>query len=125
MKALSLKQPYAELVVSGKKKIELRKWNTKFRGEFLIHAPKHPDEEAMKKFGFKSLPVSCIVGKATLKGVKTYGSPEDCDKDKELHLASNDWGKFGFILENPQRIKEIPCGGNLGFWEFKSAFSNL
>jgi predicted transcriptional regulator len=125
MKALSLKQPYAELVVSGKKKIELRKWNTNFRGEFLIHASKNPDEEAMKKFGFKSLPVSRIIGKATLKEVKTYSSPEDCDKDKELHLASNAWGSFGFMLENPQRIKEIPCSGNLGFWEFKPAFSNL
>ena len=38
MKCLSLKQPYAELLVSGKKTIELRIWNTKFRGEFLMHA---------------------------------------------------------------------------------------
>lgn len=38
MKTLSLKQPFAELILSGKKKIELRKWNTSFRGEFLIHA---------------------------------------------------------------------------------------
>ena len=52
MKALSLKQPFAELIVSGKKNIELRKWNTKFRGEFLIHASKIPDKEFMKKFGF-------------------------------------------------------------------------
>jgi hypothetical protein len=29
-----------ELVVSGKKTIELRKWNTKFRSEFLIHSSK-------------------------------------------------------------------------------------
>jgi hypothetical protein len=31
MKCLSLKQPFAELLVSGKKTVELRKWNTKFR----------------------------------------------------------------------------------------------
>ena len=52
MKALSLKQPFAELIVSGKKTIELRNWNTKFRGKFLIHASKIPDSEAMKRFGF-------------------------------------------------------------------------
>ena len=46
MKALSIKQPYAELILQGKKKIELRKWNTNFRGEFLIHASKIPDLEA-------------------------------------------------------------------------------
>ena len=39
MKCLSISQPFADLVVSGKKTIELRNWNTNFRGEFLIHAP--------------------------------------------------------------------------------------
>ena len=43
MKALSLKQPFAELVVSGKKIIELRNWKSKFRGRFLIHASKVSD----------------------------------------------------------------------------------
>ena len=36
MKALSLKQPWAELILSEKKTIELRKWNTNFRGEFFM-----------------------------------------------------------------------------------------
>ena len=52
MKVLSLKQPFAELILQNKKKIELRKWNTKFRGAFLIHASKIPDKKAMDKFGF-------------------------------------------------------------------------
>src|SRR3989344_3108725 len=52
MKALSLKQPFAELILQGKKVIELRKWNTRFRGEFLIHASKVSDVDAMKRFGF-------------------------------------------------------------------------
>jgi len=39
MKCLSVCQPYANLIVSGKKTIELRNWNTNFRGEFLVHAP--------------------------------------------------------------------------------------
>lgn len=64
MKVLSLKQPFAELVVSGKKTVELRKWNTKFRWEFLIHASKVPDKNNMVKFGFKELPLGVIVGKA-------------------------------------------------------------
>ena len=87
MKTLSIKQPYAELILLGKKKIELRKWNTKFRGDFLIHASKNPDEKAMKQFNFKD-------------------------------LASSYWGDYGFILKDPKRIKEIPCKGSLGFWEF-------
>lgn len=120
MKALSLKQPYAELIIQGRKTIELRKWNTQFRGEFLIHASKHPDEEAMKRFGFDSLPTSCIVGKTTLVDVKEYKNEEEHKKDKPFHLASNAWGNYGFILKDSQRFKKpIPCNGNLGFWNYE------
>jgi predicted transcriptional regulator len=118
MKALSLKQPFAELILQGKKKIELRKWNTKFRGEFLIHASKNPDREAMQRFGFKELPCGFIVGKANLVDVKEYKDEEEHKKDKEKHLASSNWGKYGFIIENPERIEKIPTKGKLGFWEF-------
>jgi predicted transcriptional regulator len=118
MKTLSLKQPFAELILQGKKKIELRKWNTKFRGEFLIHASKNPDKDSMKKFGFESLPSGAIVGKAKLVDVKHYLSKEEHDKDKSLHLASSEWGSYGFILENPERINPIPAKGKLNFWDF-------
>jgi hypothetical protein len=43
MKCLSLRQPFAELLVSGKKTIELRKWNTNLGGKFLIHTSKNED----------------------------------------------------------------------------------
>lgn len=118
MKVLSLKQPFAELILLGKKKIELRKWNTKFRGEFLIHSSKIPDFEAIKRFGFKDLPNGFIVGKANLVDVKKYKNEAEHNKDKNLHLASSIWGNYGFVLKNPERVKLIPCKGSLGFWEF-------
>lgn len=120
MKALSIKQPWAELILQGKKKIEIRKWNTKFRGEFYIHASKTPDKEAMKRFGFESLPYGFIVGKTKLIDVKNYKDKEEFDKDKELHLSTFDWGNFGFLLEDVKRIERIPAKGNLGFWDFNS-----
>src|SRR3989338_5348964 len=106
MKTLSIKQPYAELILQGKKTIELRKWNTNFRGEFLIHASKHPDLEAMKRFGFNNLPVSCIVGKVTLVDVKEYRTEEEHKKDQTSHLASSVWGNYGFVLENSVRFEK-------------------
>jgi hypothetical protein len=117
MKALSLKQPFAELVVDGRKKIELRNWKTKFRGEFFIHASKNPDKESMQRFGFTNLPLGFLVGKANLIDVKTYENEEEQEKDRELHLASSSWGKNGFILENPMRIDPIPFKGQLNFFE--------
>lgn len=121
MKTLSLKQPFAELILQGRKTIELRKWNTKFRGEFLIHASKHPDEPSMKKFNFKpdELPCGAIVGKAELIDVKDYSLTKDFDEDKDKHLATSDWGGFGFILKNAKRFdKPIPAKGQLNFWDF-------
>jgi predicted transcriptional regulator len=118
MKTLSLKQPFAELILQGKKTIELRKWNTKFRGEFLIHASKKPDAVAMRQFGFKDLPLGCIVGKANLIDVKKYNSKKEHSKDQKLHLASSYWGNHGFVLENVKKVKKVSCNGKLGFWEF-------
>ena len=78
-KCLSFKQPYAQIVVSGKKTIELRRWNTKFRGEFLVHASKHPDKSACvrNKIDPKSLVKGAIVGKAELYDVKAYSTPKE------------------------------------------------
>jgi len=76
MKALSLKQPWAELIVSGKKTIEIRNWNTRFRGEFLVHASKNPNKERCEEFSLKDLPTGCIVGKATLTEVNSI-SPKN------------------------------------------------
>lgn len=122
MKVLSLKQPFAELILQGKKTIELRKWNTNFRGEFLIHASKNPDMQAMRKFGFKELPFGFILGKAELVGVKEYQNSEDFKQDQNKHLASEEWGNYGFILKNAQRTKPIQAKGALGFWEFEGNF---
>ena len=118
MKVLSLKQPFAELILQGRKTVELRKWNTRFRGEFLIHASLKPDKEAMKRFGFTELSVGKIVGKARLVDVKKYDGEKEHRADKELHLASSDFGMYGFILKNVSRLPEIQCKGKLGFWDF-------
>ena len=120
MKALSLKQHWAELILQARKNIELRRWNTNFRGEFLIHASKNPDKNAMAEFGFTNLPFGKIVGKANLISVKRYSDEKEFDKDKKLHLANKDWGNYGFILKNVTRIKPISAKGQLNFWNFKN-----
>jgi len=119
MKALSIKQPWAELILQGKKRIEIRKWNTHFRGEFLIHSSKNSDEKAMKEFGFSNLPCGFILGKAKLVDVKTYENEVEFNKDKHLHLASMKWGNHGFILENAERINPVEAKGSLNFWDFE------
>lgn len=42
MKVLSIKEPYASLILNGKKTIETRTWKTKHRGLILLHASQNP-----------------------------------------------------------------------------------
>ena len=37
MKVLTIKQPWATLIMQGDKRFEFRSWKTKYRGELYIH----------------------------------------------------------------------------------------
>lgn len=117
---LSLKQPWAELVLSGKKTLELRSWNTKHRGEFYVHASQNTDKEKCKELGLNPdrLIKGAIIGKCTLVGVKKYENKEEFLKDAKKHYATNyEKPNYAFTLKNAQRIKPIPIKGRLGFWK--------
>ena len=122
-KCLSLRQPYAELIVSGRKTIELRKWNTKFRGEFLIHASKTIEKEACELYNIdniSSLITGAIVGSALLCDVKSYQSKDEFIADQSKHFAIAKFSdrKYGFILSDAKRFdKPIPLRGQLGFFD--------
>ena len=121
MKCLSISQPFADLIVSGKKNIELRDWNTHFRGEFLVHAPIKIRTDDCKRLKIKNkLITGAIVGKAELYNVKKYDSVKKVKVDQKFHFASKKFqGKtFGFMLKNakPFRIP-IPYKGQLGFFD--------
>ena len=121
MKCLSVCQPFAELIIQNKKTIELRKWNTNFRGEFLVHAPIKIRKEDYKKLKIeKKLTVGAIIGKVELCDVKKYESLKEIQIDKKKHITSiiSQEKKFGFILKNakPFRIP-IPWKGQLGFFD--------
>ena len=71
MKCLSVSQPFADLIIAGKKIIELRNWNTNYRGEFLIHAPiKIRLNDCQRLKISKKLATGVIIGKAELYDVK-------------------------------------------------------
>ena len=123
MRCLSIAQPFADLIISGKKSIELRNWNTNFRGEFLIHAPIKIRTNDCKRLKInKKLITGAIVGKATLHDVKKYNSIKEIKMDKKYHQAAKESynKKYGFILKKvkPFRIP-IPWKGQLGFFEVK------
>lgn len=123
MKCLSLRQPYAELLVSGKKTIELRKWNTNFRGKFLIHASKNVNTEKCITLNINhaKLSTGAIIGKAFLYDVKKYDNKTQFMRDRNRHYADAnffDSYMFGFKIKNAQRLRHpIQFPGKLGFFE--------
>jgi len=123
LKCLSISQPFADLVISGKKSIELRNWNSNFRGEFLIHAPIKIRTLDCKRLKInKKLVTGAIIGKATLYDVKKYNSLKELMMDRKFHCTSKNFHdkKFGFMLKNPKPFRiPIPWKGQLGFFEVK------
>ncbi|MFA5333906.1 MAG: ASCH domain-containing protein [Candidatus Nanoarchaeia archaeon] len=119
VKVLSLKQPWAELIVNGKKSIELRKWNTKLRGEFYIHASMNTNVEKCRELGINpdNLIKGAIIGKAELSSIRNYETKQELLKDKDYHFASDyELPCYGFVLKNAKRINPIRHKGALGFW---------
>lgn len=136
MKALSLLQPWASLVVMGVKQIETRSWQTAYRGPLLIHASKgkagelFAHEPPFKKYitDFKQLPFGYIIGRVTLSDVIRIGTGElSHTPDAVLNRltmeekAFGDYtpGRFAWLLQDPVKFKKpVPAKGSLILWEF-------
>ena len=131
MKCLSLKQPYAELLISGKKTIELRNWNTSFRGKFLVHASKSIDKERSDFLAMDQNKLICgaILGSAILYDVKQYRNKTELEMDKNKHLADiKKFGfcKYGFMIKGAHRLsRPVPHSGMLKFFEVDDYYNHV
>ncbi len=124
MKCISLKQPYAELLASGKKTIETRGWSTKFRGSFLIHASKTVDVEACKYYEIDTDKIAkgAIIGKAVIYDVKKYLNNKEFSLDKNKHLSLkklvNNKNMYGFLIKDAIKLEDaVPYLGKIGFFD--------
>ncbi len=123
MKCLSVSQPYADLIISGKKTIELRTWNTRFRGNLLIHTPIKIKKDACENLNIdeSKLRTGVIIGKVEIYDVKEYESQEELEADYNKHLfAGDEFKKYGFLLRNPDSLRiPIHYKGSLKLFEAK------
>jgi hypothetical protein len=125
--ALSVKQPWAALLVAGIKSIEVRTWRTQRRGVVLIHAGKVPDPrpEAWAWITTPALRQSTtylggIVGIAELCDCIPYATRSRFEADRGRHLNAPDWfqtrGLFGFEFRHPRTLEFLPCPGQTFFF---------
>ena len=124
MKAITIKEPYATLIVEGLKEYEFRTWKTNYRGDILIHVAKGYDKENLKRFKDRNLKYNPgkIIAKAKLTDcveVDEKLRKELLNKDKEVYKnlsIKRDKPLYGFKLENVKRIDPIEAKGQLGLW---------
>lgn len=145
MKAITLWQPWASLIVTGAKKIETRSWNTNVRGRIAIHAAQKKDNYILSLINSPEIQVGLKVYNLYRKGmgdghiwakdiISTFGCVlgtveiTDCVPVEKIfdnlsvqeHLFGN-YGsdRFAWILQNPVMFDvPIPAKGAQGFWNW-------
>lgn len=145
MQALSLWQPWAQLVVLGAKRIDTRSWSTRWRGWIWIHASKKITKvgrqlanedpifrEALAPWIFSVLPRGEIVGAVSLDAILRT---EQLDDNRmtlmgiygatrisiEREFGDFTPGRYGWYLKHPFQLSEpFEIKGSLGLWTPKS-----
>jgi hypothetical protein len=129
MKALSIRQPWAWLIVNGHKDIENRTLRSWHRGPLLIHASqtmKKEDYALARQFAAArgvtipaagELPRGGIVGRhrgaASWGGIVGRVEMTDC-----VNRHTSPWfeGSIGYVMENPETLPFQACLGQLGIF---------
>ena len=124
MKALTIKEPWATLMIEGYKKYEFRSWKTNYRGKILIHAGMSTELDMLKRFEDYNLKCSkgAIIGEADIVDcilVDDKFNTELRNVDPIVYGRSNHVETYAWKLENVIRYeKPIYIKGKLGLWNY-------
>lgn len=115
MRALTLKQPWADAITYGPKRTENRTWTTKYRGPVLIHAGAAYD--LMGRFiitdraALNSWPDTRKAVIATAELVDIHAAAKECCPQ---------WGEpnvYHWVLDHVTALAApVPCNGRQGLW---------
>ena len=122
MKALSIKQPWAQLIIMGAKDVENRSQRTSFRGRFAVHV-------SLKRAHYEDVGIDAIprdlreqVKRAWERNAsagRVIGTVEliDCIQDSNSIWAIDDY--WHWVLRDPRLYsRSRPAKGKLGLWEW-------
>lgn len=112
MKAISIQQPWAHLIVHGYKPIENRTWTTEYRGPLLIHAS--------LKMSVAVETIEQAFGVAIDRRMLHFGAIIGCvDLVDVIKKSDSPWfeGPYGFVLRNPSLLKPAAWRGQLKLFD--------
>lgn len=129
MKALTLMQPWASLLVLGEKRIETRSWGTRHRGPLAITASKSRlhlaacyaahYREALARHGLTAdtLPLGAVIGTVNVVECRPSEEFEGALSEQEAAFGDFTAGRLGWLCSDPKSLpKPIPCTGCMGVW---------
>jgi hypothetical protein len=121
MKIISIRQPWASLIVSGVKDVENRTWSTRYRGPVLIHASrtadKISDDEFQARFAMilpPAFPRGGVVGIAEIV---------DCVSEHPSRWFVP--GHFALVLADARSVPFISWKGALSLRDAPAALIDL
>lgn len=118
MKALSVRQPWAWLIVNGYKDIENRTWQTSYRGPLLIHAGQRVDLDGIRWLRTVEKDADVVVPDAfPTGGIVGIVTLVDCVTD---HPSQWFDGPIGWVLTDPATIDLVPMPGRLGLFDVET-----
>lgn len=124
MKALTIREPWASLIVNGYKEYEFRSWKTTYRGKILIHTSSKMDLSMIDRFRKYNLNYlnGYIIGEAELVDCILVDDDFINNLRKINHIVyskSNYNETYAWKLENIKKYnKPILSKGQLGLWNF-------
>lgn len=112
MRAISIKQPWAGLIASGRKSVELRGWATSYRGPLLVCAGARLDPRghlysAEGPTGHAIAVVELVDVRLAVEADAAAACYRPSDFAPEC---------FAWILRDPRRIEPRPVKGQLGLF---------
>jgi hypothetical protein len=134
MKAITLQQPFATLLVLGAKSIETRSWSTTHRGPLAVHASgtfppraralcrKEPFRRRLARVGiadWSELPLGALLGTVRLLECRRV-EEIDLDRLAEEELSFGDYGegRWAWFVDSPAPLPgPIPWKGQLGVFD--------
>lgn len=132
MKALSIRQPFATLIMAGLKQYETRDWPTKYRGHLAIHAAKGWDKidqtvandlaarwPEIKALIGNGVPLGSVLGIVEVEAV--YRTHEIAPSLTPIELAVGNYqpGRAAWKLKVVDVFaKPAPARGALGLWDW-------
>lgn len=134
MKALTISQPWANLIASGLKFVENRTWATSYRGPLAIHAGKGSQYLTPQQLAL--YPTGCIVATCELvecvhidklREKARFGTLHQFvgkDSKKTIHeVLLHDFteGPYLWILDDIRPIQDYTIRGAQGLWNIEQA----